>query len=161
MCEFVIDWILAYIIVKIHHFQRVGKNSIFSSKTMIILVWVIRCKYCILKRLWAMPFCCTSFQLWVPLDTQDELCWYSYLKIYTARKCSATVMLAFFFFLKQDFHLKIPFPFLWQMAINSLAISKYISTVGEDNFFLFAKTYTDVHQWKNYTVYCLDDIILR
>ena len=32
-----------------HNFRREGKNYIFSSKTMIILVWVIRCKYCILK----------------------------------------------------------------------------------------------------------------
>lgn len=46
------------------------------------------------------------------------------------------------------------------MSINSLAISKYISILGEDNFFVFAKNYTDVHQWKNYTVYCSDDIIL-
>ena len=47
------------------------------------------------------------------------------------------------------------------MLINSLAISKYISFLGEDNFFVFAKNYTDVHQWKNYTVYCLDAIILN
>lgn len=59
----------------------------------------------------------------------------------------------------QDFHLNILFPFLWQMSINSLAISKYIYIWGEDNFFVFAKNYTDVNQWKNYTVYCSDDII--
>lgn len=98
----------------------------------------------------------------IPLDKQAELCWYYYLKIYTPRKCSATVMLAFFKEKKnnQDFHLNIPLPFLWQMSIDSLAISKYISILGEDNFFVFAKNRTDVHQWKNYTVYCLDDIIL-
>lgn len=58
---------------------------------------------------------------------------------------SATVMLAFFFFsiFTQDFHLTIPFPFLWQMSLNSLAICKYISILGEDNFFVFAKNYTD------------------
>lgn len=56
--------------------------------------------------------------------------------------------------------MNIPLPFLWQMSIDSLAISKYISILGEDNFFVFAKNRTDVHQWKNYTVYCLDDIIL-
>lgn len=167
MCGFVIDWILAYIIVKMHNFHRVGKNYIFSSKTMIILVWVIRCKYCILKEalsgallLHIIPTLGSNTKE-IPLDTQDELCWYCYLKIYTPKKCSATVMLAFFFsFFEQDFHLNIPFPFLWQMSINSLAISKYISILGEDNFFVFAKNYTDVHQWKNYTVYCSDDIIL-
>lgn len=46
------------------------------------------------------------------------------------------------------------------MSINSLAISKYISVLGEDYFFALAKNHTDDHQWKNYTVYCLDDIIL-
>lgn len=62
---------------------------------------------------------------------------------------------------KKDFHLNIPFPFLWQMSINLVAISKYISLLGEDNFFVFAKNYTDVNQWKNYTVYCSDDSILK
>lgn len=46
------------------------------------------------------------------------------------------------------------------MSLNSLAISKYISILGEDKLFVSAKNYTDVHQWKNYTVYCLDDTIL-
>lgn len=138
---------------------------------MIILVWVIRCKYCILKEalsgallLHFIPTLGSNTEE-IPLDTQDELCWYCYLKIYTPRKCSATVILAFFKKKKkkkekEDFRVNIPFPFLWQMSINSLAISKYISIWGEDNFFVFAKNYTDVHQWKNYTVYCSDDIIL-
>lgn len=80
MCGFVIDWILAYIIVKMHNFHRVGKNYIFSSKTMIILVWVIRCKYCILKEalsgallLHIIPTLGSNTKE-IPLDTQDELC---------------------------------------------------------------------------------------
>lgn len=103
----------------------------------------------------------------IPLDTQEELCWYCYLKIYTPRKCSATAMPAFFFFfLTKQNKTRISiwiylFPFLWQMSINSLAVRKYISILGEDNFFVFAKNHTDVHQWKNYTVYCLDDVILN
>lgn len=102
MCGFVIDWILAYIIVKMHNFHRVGKNYIFSSKTVIILVWVIRCKYCIVKEALSgallLHFIPTlgSNIMEIPFDTQDELCWYCYLKIYTPRKCSATVMTAFF-----------------------------------------------------------------
>lgn len=32
--------------------------------------------------------------------------------------------------------------------------------MGEDNFFFFAKNYTDFNQWKNYTVYCLESLIL-
>lgn len=47
---FVIDWILAYIIVKMHHFHRVGKNYIFSSKSMIILVWDIKVQILYIKR---------------------------------------------------------------------------------------------------------------
>lgn len=80
MCGFVIDWILAYSTVKMHNFQRVGKNYIFSSKIMIILVWVIRCKYCILKEALSgallLHFIPTlgSNTKESPLDTQDELC---------------------------------------------------------------------------------------
>lgn len=80
MCGFVIDWILAYIIVKMHNFNRVGKNDIFSLKTMIILVWVIRCKDCILKEalsgallLHFIPTLGSNMKE-IPLDTQDELC---------------------------------------------------------------------------------------
>lgn len=80
MYGFVIDWILAYIIVKMHNFHRVGKNYIFSSKTMMILVWVIRCKYYILKEALSgallLHFISTlgSNTTEIPLDKQDELC---------------------------------------------------------------------------------------
>ncbi len=130
MYGFVIDWILAYIIVKMHNFHRVGKNYIFSSKTKIILVWVIRCKYYILKEALngalLLHFISTlgSNTTEIPLEKQDELCWYCYLKIFTPRKCSATVMLVFFSF-KQDFHLNITFPF--SLAnVNKLTCYKQI-----------------------------------
>lgn len=49
LCEFPIDWILAHVVAKMHNFQRVCKNCRFCPKTIIVLVWVIRCKYCIIK----------------------------------------------------------------------------------------------------------------
>lgn len=81
MCGFVIDWILAYIVIKMHNFHRLGINSIiFFSKITIILVWVIRCKYCILKEalsgallLHIIPTLGSNTKE-IPLDTQDELC---------------------------------------------------------------------------------------
>lgn len=51
-----------------------------------------------------------------------------------------------------DFLLNRPFPFLWQMSINVLAISKYISVLGKTISLLM---HTDVYRWKNYTGYCL------
>lgn len=63
-----------------HNFHRVGTNSIFSSKTMIILVWVIRCKYCILKEALSGALLLHFIQTLglntkeIPLGTQDELC---------------------------------------------------------------------------------------
>lgn len=85
-CRCFVDWILfIYIhiyvyIVKMHNFHSLGKNYIFSSKTMIILVWVIRCKYCIIKEalrcallLHLIPTLGSNTKE-IPLDTQDELC---------------------------------------------------------------------------------------
>lgn len=76
---FVTYWIFAYIIIKMHNFHRVGKNYIFL-KSMIILVWVIRCNYYILKEALSgallLHFISTlgSNTKKIPLDTQDELC---------------------------------------------------------------------------------------
>lgn len=70
----------SYRIVKMHNFHIVGKNYIFSPKTMIILVWVIRCKYCILKEalngallLHFIPTLGSNTKE-IPFNTQDELC---------------------------------------------------------------------------------------
>lgn len=91
-------------------------------------------------------------------------CANSYLKIYTPRKCSAPVVLASFEKKKKKkrtgFPFEYNFPFLWQMSINSLAISKYISVLGEDNLFVFAKNHTDIHQWKTCIVNCFDGFSL-
>lgn len=114
-----------------HNFHRVGKNYIFSSKTMIILVWVIRCKYYILKEalsgallLHFIPTLGSNIKE-IPLDTQDELCWYCYLKIYTPKKCSATVMPAFFLKNKTGFPFEYTFPF--SLAnVNKLTCYKQI-----------------------------------
>ncbi len=96
---------------------------------MIILVWVIRCKYYILKEalsgallLHFIPTLGSNTKK-IPLNTQDELCWYCYLKIYTPRKCSATVS-----FKKQNrisFLLYCTFPF--SLAnVNKLTCYKQI-----------------------------------
>lgn len=93
----------------------------------------------------------TSFKLWacnteeIPSDTPVELCCYYYLKINTPRKCSATDTLAFYTGKKkiicQDFSVNISLPFLWQISINSLAISKCISILWEDSFFVLKEKY--------------------
>lgn len=98
-----------------------------------------------------MLFCCTSFHLWVwktkesPLDTQDELCWHCYLKIYTPRKCSATVMLDIFLFTFSLFF-QTGFPFKYNVSfslanVNKLK-SKYISVLGRKTIPLSCK---DLH----------------
>lgn len=50
----------------------------------------------------------------------------------------------------QDFSVNISLPFLWQISINSLAISKCISILWEDSFFVLKEKYIyiDIHQWK-------------
>lgn len=56
----------------------------------------------------------------IPLETQDELCWYYYLKIYTPRKCSATVILALF----KEKRNKTGFPFEYTFPFSLANVNK-------------------------------------
>lgn len=140
MCGSVIDWILAYIMVKMHNFEcRVGKNYIFFFKDhdrfglghkVQILYTKRGIEWCLFVALRSDSG--FKHQGKSPLDTQDELCWYCYLKIYTLRKRSATVSLAFFvvvffcvFFLYYLFFCFVFFLFFF-FCLNRISIWIYL-----------------------------------
>lgn len=89
------------------------------------------------------------------MNCADIVTWrFTHLENAVQLLCLTFFFSLFLCFSKQDFHLNITFPFLWQMSISSKA---NISLFWEERQFLcLAKTYTDFLRWKNYTVHCSD-----